>query len=106
MIEEKAHGHVRKAPEAKPTREAEVIDFASLLEKSLSAHRGGGPHRGQDRTSGGPQRGQDRTSAANDEDAEEAAPRRGRAGTHRASSAHKTRRKSAHRSGTTHRRAA
>ena len=39
MIEEKAAGKVRKVAKAKAPREAEVIDFASLLEKSLSAKR-------------------------------------------------------------------
>ena len=89
MIEDKAHGHVRKAPKAKPAREAEVIDFASLLEKSLSAHRAGG---------------HGRASAANDDDGGEAAPRRGHRRSHRAS-AHKARRKGTSRTAT-HRRAA
>src|SRR6478609_4247910 len=40
MIEEKAHGKVKPEPKAKRApREAEVIDFASLLEKSLGAKR-------------------------------------------------------------------
>jgi len=42
MIEEKAAGHVKKAPKAKAPREAQVIDFASLLEKSLAARKRGG----------------------------------------------------------------
>jgi DNA end-binding protein Ku len=41
LIEEKAKGKVRAAPKAKAPREAEVIDFASLLEKSLAARKGG-----------------------------------------------------------------
>ena len=42
MIEEKAAGHVKKSPKAKAPREAQVIDFASLLEKSLAARKRGG----------------------------------------------------------------
>ena len=57
MIEEKAKGRTRAAPKARATREADVIDFASLLEKSL---KGGGRKRA--------------APAANDE--EHAAPRR------------------------------
>jgi DNA end-binding protein Ku len=41
LIEQKAKGKVRAAPKAKAPREAEVIDFASLLEKSLAARKGG-----------------------------------------------------------------
>ena len=42
MIEEKAHGKVKPEPKAKRApREAEVIDFASLLEKSLGSRRKG-----------------------------------------------------------------
>lgn len=42
FIEEKAAGHVKKAPRGKRApREAEVIDFAKLLEKSLSAVKKG-----------------------------------------------------------------
>jgi DNA end-binding protein Ku len=37
MIEEKASGRAKPAPKAKVRREAEVIDFAKLLEKSLGA---------------------------------------------------------------------
>ena len=54
LIDEKAKGHVRKAPKAKP-HTAEVVDFAKLLERSLSERKRGG------------------ATAANDEDA---APRR------------------------------
>ena len=42
MIEEKAAGKSRAAPKKQRAREAEVIDFASLLEKSLA---GGGKRR-------------------------------------------------------------
>ena len=69
MIEEKAAGKAKAAPKSKRApREAQVIDFASLLEKSLTARKRHAP-------------------------AEEAAPRRG-AGTPRAAAA-KTRRKAA-----------
>jgi len=39
MIEEKAQGRVKEAPKAARPREAQVIDFATLLEKSLAARR-------------------------------------------------------------------
>jgi DNA end-binding protein Ku len=43
MIEEKAKGKVKAAPKSKRApREAQIIDFASLLEKSLTARRKGG----------------------------------------------------------------
>jgi DNA end-binding protein Ku len=42
MIEEKAHGNLKEVPKAKRAREAEVIDFATLLEKSLAARKRGG----------------------------------------------------------------
>jgi DNA end-binding protein Ku len=45
LIEEKASGKAKREPRAKkPEREAEVIDFASLLERSLGARKkdGGG----------------------------------------------------------------
>jgi non-homologous end joining protein Ku len=49
MIEEKANGEAKPEPKAKRApREAEVIDFASLLEKSLGARKkgnGGGARR-------------------------------------------------------------
>jgi DNA end-binding protein Ku len=73
MIEEKASGHVKKAPKVQKTRGAEVIDFAKLLEKSLGARKRGG-------------------AAANDE---EAAPRRATGAARRKSTATKTKRKSA-----------
>lgn len=58
MIHEKAAGKVREVPKAKHAKEADVIDFASLLEKSLKARRGG-------------------AAAANDDEAEdEAKPKR------------------------------
>jgi DNA end-binding protein Ku len=79
MIEEKASGKVRKEPKAKPAREAEVIDFASLLEKSLGARKGAGKSAG----------------AANDE--HHAVKRKPAA---------KARRKAAPKSGAAHRRAA
>ena len=59
LIEEKASGHERKMPRSRAPREAEVIDFAKLLEQSLSARKRGGA-----------------AAAANDEDSEEATPRR------------------------------
>ena len=87
MIEEKAAGHVREAPRKRAAREAEVIDFAKLLEKSLAARKHG--------------------VAANDEEAEERAPRRKGGAEHRRAAAPKTRRKSAApRAGAHHRRAA
>ena len=39
MIEEKAAGKVRKAPKQKAVKEDNVIDFASLLERSLTAKK-------------------------------------------------------------------
>jgi DNA end-binding protein Ku len=85
MIEEKAAGHVKEAPTKRAPREAEVIDFATLLERSLGARkRGAAP-------------------AANDEDA---ALRRAPAA-RRKTTAAKTRRKPATaKAATTHRRAA
>jgi DNA end-binding protein Ku len=41
LIEEKAAGHVRKAPRARSAREAEIVDFAKLLERSLEERRKG-----------------------------------------------------------------
>ena len=43
LIEEKAAGKLKKAPKARAPREAEVIDFAALLEKSLASRRKGAP---------------------------------------------------------------
>jgi DNA end-binding protein Ku len=57
MIEEKAAGHVRKAPRKRAAREAEVIDFSKLLARSLEERRRG-------------------SKAANDEEAGESAARR------------------------------
>jgi DNA end-binding protein Ku len=42
LIEEKAAGHARQAPRQRAPREAQVIDFAALLERSLAAHKRGG----------------------------------------------------------------
>lgn len=42
LIEEKAEGKVKPAAKAKAPREAEVIDFSALLERSLSARKGRG----------------------------------------------------------------
>ena len=43
MIEEKASGKVKPEPKARrETRQAKVIDFAALLERSLTARRKGG----------------------------------------------------------------
>ncbi|HEX6635324.1 MAG TPA: Ku protein [Usitatibacter sp.] len=81
MIEEKAHGNLKEVPKAKRAREAEVIDFATLLEKSLAARKRG--------------------AAANDEEAEET-PRR----TPRKRPAAKARRKSSGSRGATHHRRA
>jgi DNA end-binding protein Ku len=39
LIEEKAHGKKRAVPKAPKAREAEVIDFAALLERSLKGRR-------------------------------------------------------------------
>ena len=77
LIEEKAAGKLKKAPKARAPREAEVIDFALLLEKSLASRRKGG-------------------AAANDDDA--AAPRK--------KTAAKARRKPPAKAGASHRRAA
>jgi DNA end-binding protein Ku len=87
LIEEKAEGHERKAPRKAPAREAKVVDFAKLLEKSLAERkRGNGAH----------------ARAANDE---EIVPRRAPAP--RKASATRTRRKpTAARPATHHRRAA
>ena len=42
MIEEKAAGHVKRAPRSRRApREAEVIDFAKLLERSLASRKRG-----------------------------------------------------------------
>ena len=87
MIHEKAAGKVREVPKAKHAKEADVIDFASLLEKSLKARRGGAT-----------------AAAANDED-EEAAPQR--AAPRKRAAAKTTRRKgTGSKGGPHHRRAA
>ena len=69
MIEEKAAGKLKAEPKKRAPREAQIIDFASLLEKSLNARKRRAP-------------------------AEEPAPRRGGGGAGRAA-ATKTRRKAA-----------
>jgi DNA end-binding protein Ku len=86
LIEEKAQGNLKPAPKAKAPREAQVIDFASLLEKSLAARRKG--------------------ASAAEEETEEAPRRRG--GTKRKAAAAKARRKAAtpRAGGAHHRRAA
>ena len=90
LIEEKAAGHTRKMPKAHAAKGADVIDFAKLLEQSLSARKRGTAQ-----------------SAANDEQEEEARPRRPKSASHRKAAAAKGRRKTASpRSGATHRRAA
>lgn len=90
LIEEKAHGHVKAEPKARRAREAEVIDFATLLAKSLEARKGGKKAvRAAER-------------AANDEEAEPTHPR-----TSHRKAAPKARRKAAgSRSAAHHRRAA
>jgi len=86
LIEEKASGRLKAAPKSKRApREAEVIDFAKLLERSLATRKRG-------------------PAAANDE---EAAPRRGAGAERRRAPAAKVRRKAAGaRAATSHRRAA
>jgi DNA end-binding protein Ku len=89
LIEEKAAGHVKKTPKAHAPRRAEVIDFARLLERSLSARKRGA------------------ATAANDEEEEAAAPRRPKSAAQRKAPAAKARRKAASpRAGAGHRRAA
>jgi DNA end-binding protein Ku len=84
MIEEKASGKARAEPKAKRApKEAEVIDFAALLERSLTARRKGGASPG------------------------ESAPRRGAAHRTPKTAAAKTRRKpTTQRTASGHRRAA
>jgi len=81
LIEEKAEGRLKPAPKERKQKESNVVDFASLLEKSLAARKKGG--------------------AAKESDAQEE-------GTHRTKrAAAKTRRKAAPKSGhSSHRRAA
>jgi DNA end-binding protein Ku len=82
LIEEKAEGRVKPEPKVRKAKEAEIIDFASLLERSLAARRKGG-------------------------DGEEEAARRAKASGHRKAPAAKARRKAAPRSShASHRRAA
>ncbi len=86
MIEEKAAGHVKAEPKSKRApREAEVIDFASLLEKSLGARR----------------------KAANDEDeAEEPAAKRATRSEPKRAATRTRRKATSARGGAHHRRAA
>ena len=76
MIEEKAAGHTRKMPKARAPK-AEVVDFARLLERSLSQRKRGA------------------SVAANDEDAGESAPRRPKSAAHRKTASQRARRKPA-----------
>jgi DNA end-binding protein Ku len=81
LIEEKAEGRLKPAPKERKQKESNVVDFASLLEKSLAARKkGGGAARG-------------------DADDEPAQPRAKKA-------AAKTKRKAAPKSGGTHHRRA
>jgi DNA end-binding protein Ku len=50
LIEQKAQGKLKAAPRAKAPRQAEVIDFSALLEKSLAARRRGGPAAAEEET--------------------------------------------------------
>lgn len=88
MIHEKAQGKVREVPKVKHAKEADVIDFASLLEKSLKARRGGAA-----------------AAAANDED-EEAAPKRAEPRKRAAAKTTTRRKATSSKGGTHHRRAA
>ena len=85
LIHEKAEGHERKAPKKGPPKATNVVDFAKLLERSLSERKRGGA----------------KSEAANDE---EIVPRRAPA--HRKSSAPRTRRKASHSRTTPHHRRA
>jgi len=76
MIEEKAAGHTRKMPKARAPK-AEIVDFARLLERSLSQRKRGA------------------SVAANDEDAGESAPRRPKSAAHRKTASQRARRKPA-----------
>ena len=76
MIEEKAAGHARKMPKARAPK-AEIVDFARLLERSLSQRKRGA------------------NVAANDEDAGESAPRRPKSAAHRKTASQRARRKPA-----------
>jgi len=88
MIEEKAAGHTRKMPKARVPK-AEIVDFARLLERSLSQRKRGA------------------SVAANDEEAGESAPRRPKSAAHRKTASQRTRRKpAAPRAHAGHRRAA
>jgi DNA end-binding protein Ku len=87
LIEEKAAGHERKMPKSHAPKEADVIDFAKLLERSLAARKRG--------------------VAANDDREAEEAPRRPKSAAHRKTAAAKGRKKATSpRSHGSHRRAA
>ena len=89
MIEEKAAGHVKAEPKSKRApREAEVIDFAKLLERSLAARKGGG------------------TAAAGEGPEKEGKPHRVQAKEPRRAAAKVRRKPATSRAGTHHRRAA
>jgi len=76
MIEEKAAGHTRKMPKARAPK-AEIVDFARLLERSLSQRKRGA------------------SVAANDEEAGESAPRRPKSAAHRKTASQRAGRKPA-----------
>ena len=80
LIEEKAEGRLKPAPKERKHKESNVVDFASLLEKSLAARKKGG-------------------SAKHEDADEETAPKTKKA-------AARTRRKSEHKSGHAHHRRA
>ena len=56
LIEDKAKGRARPESKARKPREAEVIDFASLLEKSLSGRKRGGKRAANDEEAAAPKR--------------------------------------------------
>jgi DNA end-binding protein Ku len=45
LIEQKAEGRLKPAPKERKHKESNVVDFASLLEKSLAARKKGGAAR-------------------------------------------------------------
>jgi DNA end-binding protein Ku len=88
LIHEKAEGHQRKAPRKAAAKASNVVDFAKLLERSLSERKRTGSSRGE---------------AANDE---EIVPRRAPAARGKASAARSRRKTPSSRHATHHRRAA
>ena len=56
LIEEKAAGKLKKVPRARAPRGAEVIDFASLLEKSLASRKKGASAAANDEDAGRPRK--------------------------------------------------